>query len=182
MKVHIKREIAICTVATLMVAASWNGVRACSRVLWKTDHVGVFAARSLDWYEIIVPVMMTYPRGMKLVGEVGDNSAAWTSKYGSFVVNGANYDGVAIDGMNEKGLTAHLLYLDATEYGKRASRPGVSYLYWLRYVLDNNATVTEALASLETIQVVPVPIHGKIFGTHMAIENPSGDSAILAGC
>jgi penicillin V acylase-like amidase (Ntn superfamily) len=179
MKGHIKRAIAISAAAVVLVAASWNGGRACSRVLWKTEHVGVFAARSLDWHEIITPVMMTYPRGMKLGGEVGDNSAAWTSKYGSLVVNGANYDGIAIDGMNEKGLTAHLLYLDATDYEKRDSRPGVSYLYWLRYVLDNNATVAEALASLETIQVVPVLIHGKIFGTHVAIEDPSGDSAIL---
>ena len=179
MKVHSKRAIAIYTAATLMVAASWNVARACSRVLWKTRYVGVFAARSLDWHELIAPVMTIYPRGMKLTGGVGGNSATWTSKFGSLVVNGANYDGIAVDGMNEKGLTAHVLYLDATQYEKRDSRPGVSYLYWLRYVLDNSATVAEALASLKPIEVVPTPIHGKIFGTHMAIEDPSGDSAIL---
>ena len=74
--------------------------------------------------------------------------------------------------MNEKGLTAHLLYLEATEYEKRDSRPGVSYLAWLRYVLDNNTTVANALNSLGAVQVVPVPIHGKICGVHMAIEDP----------
>jgi penicillin V acylase-like amidase (Ntn superfamily) len=95
------------------------------------------------------------------------------------VISGTNYDHAGVDGMNEKGLTAHLLYIESTRYEKRDARPGVSYLNWLRYLLDNNATVAESLDSLRKIQVVPVPIHGRILGAHMAVEDPGGDSAII---
>ena len=155
-----------------------QATEACSRVMWKTDQQGVFAGRSMDWDELIDPQLVIYPRGLAMDGGV-DGAAKWSSKFGSVIVLGANYGNAAMDGMNEKGLTGHVLYLHATQYEKRDTRPGVSYLVMLRYILDNNATVAEALKSLDGAQVVPIPLHGKIFGTHIAIEDPTGDSAII---
>jgi penicillin V acylase-like amidase (Ntn superfamily) len=133
----------------------------------------------MDWNEIFDPLMVIHPRGLSVDGALPRNAAKWISRFGSIVIIGTNYDNAAVDGMNEKGLTAHLLYLEATQYETRDARAGVSYLNWLRYVLDNNATVTEGLNSLKKIQVVPVPIHGRILGAHLALEDPSGDSAII---
>jgi penicillin V acylase-like amidase (Ntn superfamily) len=163
----------------VLIAALHNGTDACSRVLWKTMHHGVFSARTMDWNVLFDPEMMIYPRGMKVTGALDQNAAKWTSRFGSLVVNGTNYDNAGVDGMNEKGLTAHLLYLNATKYEQRDARPGVSYFNWLRYVLDNNATVADALVCLQKVQVVPVPIHTIILGAHTAMEDASGDSAIL---
>ena len=54
---------------------------------------------------------------------------------------------------------------------------------WAQYALDNAATVEEALAKLATIQIVKVEIEvygQKQTGTvHVALEDASGDSAIL---
>ena len=51
----------------------------------------------------------------------------------------------------------------------------------VRYLLDNFASVNEAVAALHDVQVVPVPIgkKSKIFGLHFAIEDKTGDSAII---
>jgi penicillin V acylase-like amidase (Ntn superfamily) len=175
----MRRIIASIIGTAVLVITAHGGADACSRVLWNTKDLGVFAARSMDWHVIFDPQIMIYPRGISVDGGLDRNAAKWTSQFGSVVINGTNFDNAAIDGMNEKGLTAHVLYLDATKYEKRDARLGVSYLNTLRYLLDNSATVVEALNSLTRIQVIPVPIHGNIFGAHLAIEDSSGDSAII---
>ena len=50
---------------------------------------------------------------------------------------------------------------------------------WVRYILDNFSTVEEAVVGMRKIRIAPVEMGGKIFGTHVAIEDPSGDSAIF---
>lgn len=47
-------------------------------------------------------------------GEAGARSLEWTSKYGSLIVSG--YDIATVDGMNEAGLVANMLWMVATEY------------------------------------------------------------------
>merc|ERR1740129_1817334 len=51
---------------------------------------------------------------MEMNGGVGDRSLEWTSKYGSMVVS--VYGAVSSDGMNERGLTMNLLYLNEAEH------------------------------------------------------------------
>ena len=113
---------------------------------------------------------------------VTDNPAKWTSQYGSVVTTIFGI-GTA-DGINERGLAAHMLYFPPADYGPRdAAKPGVQAALWAQYALDNAATVEEALAKLATVQIVKVEIevHGqKQTGTvHVALEDASGDSAIL---
>ena len=169
---------------------------ACSRILWNTNSQGVTVARSMDWDHPFGERLVIYPRGIQMQGEADQNSLIWVSKYGSvgvvpfeFALKMLNYssgkkmdplvDG-DMEGINEKGLAAHLLYLHITRYEERDSRrPGVTYLRWLRYVLDNFETVKDAVAALRDVQVVPVEIGGMVYPLHMAIEDPSGDSAII---
>ncbi len=84
------------------------------------------------------------------------------------------------DGFNEKGLGGHLLYLDATDFGPRdTSLPGVQAGLWLQFLLDNAATVEEALELLKTVQIVMTEAHGHKATLHLALEDDSGDSAIV---
>ncbi len=47
-----------------------------------------------------------------------------------------------MEGINEKGRAAHLLYLHVTKYEERDVRkPGITNLRWLRHVLDSFNTV-----------------------------------------
>jgi len=126
----------------------------------------------------------------------------WTSKYGSIVASihdwaGHHYsshtreyfdferDG-AVDGLNEKGLAAHMLGLKETGWAPIPSQPvGVTYMRWIRYLLDTCASVEEAVAAMKHVQISDVLIgdqadgSGHSFTFHMAVEDPSGDSAIF---
>lgn len=74
----------------------------------------------------------------------------------------------------------HLLYLTATDFGPRnANKQGLHAGLWGQYLLDNAATVAEALKMMETIQPVMVELDGKKATVHLAMEDPSGDSAIV---
>lgn len=121
---------------------------------------------------------------MRHGGLVGDqvvvqkNSAKWTSKYGSLVTT--VYGIGSVDGLNEKGLAAHALYLNATDFGPRdPDKPGVHAGLWLQYLLDNASNVNEAIESLDKIQVVMIEARGRKATVHLAIEDASGDSAII---
>jgi penicillin V acylase-like amidase (Ntn superfamily) len=141
--------------------------------------------RTMDWPESTQPVLTVFPRGLDRDGGkagpetiVADNPARWTSKYGSLVTT--IYGIGTADGINEAGLGAHMLYLNATDFGPRdPAIPGLHAGLWAQYLLDNAATVTEALALLEDIQVVMVETNGHKATVHLAIEDATGDSAIV---
>jgi penicillin V acylase-like amidase (Ntn superfamily) len=157
---------------------------ACTRVLWnKTAPVVV--SRTMDWPESTEPVLTVFPRGLERNGGVvgaevvvTEHPAKWTSKYGSLVTT--IYGIGTADGINEKGLSAHMLYLAATDFGPRdATKQGVQAALWAQYLLDNAATVEEALKLHEEIQVVMASARGYQTFVHLAIEDASGDSAII---
>jgi choloylglycine hydrolase len=171
--------------ATLAVAAAWQPASACTRVLWNDNKLAVVVSRTMDWPESTEPTLMVMPRGMKRDGGrlgpetlVKDNPAKWTSKHGSMITT--VYGIGAVDGFNERGLGGHLLYLNATDFGTRdAAKPAVHAGLWLQYVLDNAGTVKEALAALEGVQVVMAEARGHKATVHLALEDASGDSAII---
>lgn len=157
----------------------------CTRTLWNTNKLAVVVGRSMDWTESTQPRLTVFPRGMRRDGgQVGsavvvkENPAQWISKYGSVVVTA--YGVGSVDGLNEKGLGMHLLFLTATDYGPRdCSKAGVQAALWGQYLLDNAATVTEALELMKGIQPVMLEYAGFKASLHLAIEDPTGDSAIV---
>lgn len=174
------RRLAVLAVALLATPAD-----PCTRFLWNTNARGVYVGRTMDWPESTEPIITVFPRGMKRDGGklgdqpvVADNPARWTSKYGSIVTT--VYGIGAADGFNEKGLGFHMLYLTATDFGPRdAAKPGLHAGLWGQYAVDNAATVTEALAVLEKVQVVMAEARGRKATVHLALEDASGDSAIV---
>ena len=154
---------------------------ACTRCLRVFADGTAIVARSMDWTEDPGSEIWVFPRGLKRSGNAGPKSLQWTSRFGSV---GVSFYGVAtVDGINEKGLVANTLYLAESDYGKSvAGRPDVSIGGWAQYVLDSYATVAEAVAALEkepfTI-VSPILPNGEPGTGHLAISDPTGDSAIL---
>lgn len=85
-----------------------------------------------------------------------------------------------VDGLNERGLAVHGLYLKSTDVGTRdAELPGLHTGLWAQYLLDQAATVAEALVLMGEVQLVMVSAHGFDATLHLAIEDADGDSAIL---
>jgi penicillin V acylase-like amidase (Ntn superfamily) len=171
--------------AAALVLAAAQIAEACTRVLWNDNKLAVVAARTMDWPESTDPILTAFPRGMSRDGgragaavAVAQNPAKWTSKYASLVTT--IYGIGTADGFNERGLGAHMLYLSGPDFGARdASKPGVQAGLWAQYALDNAATVTEALAALDNIQVVMVSARGHDANVHLALEDAAGDSAII---
>lgn len=175
----------LATTCALSIALSSFDVQACTRVLWSDNGYATMVGRTMDWPESTEPMLTVLPRGMErdggLVGgetAVAENPARWTSKYGSLVTT--IYGIGTADGINEKGVGVHMLYLNAADFGERdTSLAGLQAGLWGQYVLDNAATVAEALALLEQVQVVKISAAGHDANVHLAIEDASGDSAII---
>jgi penicillin V acylase-like amidase (Ntn superfamily) len=105
---------------TVVVIASTTFVAvasACSRATYLGLDGIVITTRSNDWYSTQHSNIWIYPRGLERDGNAGRNSIKWTSKYGS--VTTAGWDAATIDGINEAGLVANVLYLAESDYGKR---------------------------------------------------------------
>lgn len=153
----------------------------CTRVVYLGSQNVVITGRSMDWTEDMRSNLWIFPKGMKRDGAAGDKSITWESKYGSVVVSG--YEAGSADGMNEQGLVANMLYLAESDYGTNDSKkPKLSIAAWAQYVLDNYASVNEAVASLsnEPFQIIaPVLPNGSPAQLHLSISDSSGDSAIF---
>lgn len=154
---------------------------ACTRTVYLGENDQIVTGRTMDWTEDVHTNLWIFPRGMDRNGAMGKNSLEWTSKYGSLAAS--FYEGATVDGINEKGLVTNLLYLVESEFpSSEDSRPALVISAWAQYVLDSFATVAEAVASLEQekfrVASVMIPNGSKGNG-HLAISDPSGDSAIF---
>jgi len=175
--------------ALLLIALPSTPAFSCSRLLWNSTDNQVIVGRAMDWAYPFDDNLYITPRGDTVTGGTTTNPLSWTVKYGSVTSAISDWlkkqgpftlDDGAADGINEKGFAAHFLFLSGSQYEKRApSIPAVSTLRWVRYLLDNFATVAEALAGMEQIQIVPARIDGNPMDFHVAIEDKSGDSAII---
>ncbi|MCX5493146.1 linear amide C-N hydrolase [Kaistia dalseonensis] len=168
--------------AALLVAGvtALQPAAACTRALYVSDDGLVITGRSMDWAEDMHTNLWAFPKGIARDGAGGADTPKWTSKYGSLIA--AGYDVGSADGMNEAGLVANLLYLAESDYGQPNGKPVLSISLWAQYVLDNFATVSEAVDELskESFRVVaPKLPNGQGAQLHLAISDASGDSAIF---
>lgn len=159
-------------------------LRACTRVVYKGTNGTIITARSMDWRDEIPANLWVLKRGTERNGLVGPNSIKWTSKYGSLVTT--SWDIATSDGMNEKGLVANMLWLDESKYPEfdpKGSKKGLAISLWLQYVLDNYATVAEAVESLlkEPFEVVSdlIPGTDRFTTVHLSMSDANGDNAVV---
>lgn len=161
-----------------LLSMTWQNTEACSRVLWNDNGKAVVVGRTLDWFVPNPANLYALPRGIKRDGMTGKNTLTWTAKYGTLMT----YSQAVTDGMNEKGLTGHLLFLVEADYGQfDPAKQSLNISLWLQYYLDNFATVEEAVAFTQStpFQIVPATLDGVKTGVHMALEDSAGDSAVI---
>ncbi len=176
----LRKTAATALVATMLVGTT---ALACTRLVYHGVDDQVLTARSMDWSVDVETNLWVFPRGMERNGQAGENSLRWTSKYGSVISSG--YDISTTDGMNEAGLVANLLWLVESSYPEfgESTAPGLSIAAWGQYILDNFATVQEAVDELRkqpyTIVSRDVPGQNRLATLHLAISDASGDSAIV---
>jgi choloylglycine hydrolase len=156
---------------------------ACTRVVYQGPNATYLTGRSMDFKDPMVSNLWVFPRGMKRHGAAGPRSVEWTSAYGSLIVSG--YEISTVDGMNEAGLNANLLWLADARYPEDDGvAPRISLSIWAQYFLDQFATVAEAIDHARR-----VPVHvvsgevpgrpGRLAPLHLSLSDATGDSAIL---
>ena len=154
----------------------------CTRLVYLGPDNVVFTGRSMDWHGEIGTNIWVFPRGMERSGKLGPASVEWTAEYGSVIASA--YDIATSDGMNEAGLVANLLWLTESDYPEwDGDTPGLSISVWTQYVLDNFATVAEAVETHRNEEFVVVsdelPTEDRFATLHLSLSDATGDSAIF---
>ena len=166
----------------MVMAVAASLAQGCSRAYYEDAAGHFYTGRTMDWTEATKAKIWAFPKNMKRDGGVGPGSLEWTSKWNSVVTS--MYDMASVDGINEKGLVANLLYLVESDYGNehRDGQKKLSVGGWLQYVLDSFATVPEAVAALQSDAVniiAPDLPSGDAASAHLALSDASNGSAIL---
>lgn len=178
---NLYRNILIIFIVTILILLAPQLTEACTRALYISKDNTVIVGRSMDWGEDMASNMWALPRGMKRDGRGGRNTLSWESKYGSLIVSA--YDIGTAEGMNEKGLVVNELALVESNYGQPMDGEKViSLSTWPQYVLDNFATVAEAVADLrqENFRVQTIVLGtGRPANMHLVISDATGDSAVF---
>ncbi|MEU2977032.1 linear amide C-N hydrolase [Streptomyces hirsutus] len=160
----------------------------CTRFLWSSlgdpGKGNVLVGRSMDWYQDTATILAVRPRGKKresIPSNPDDpGNFEWTSKYGSVVA--LMYGEAAVDGINEAGLQVSGLYLSESDYGERnTSRPGLELYLAIQCLLDRFDTVETAVEWVKAshVQLIEMKLGDKPGTGHLALADPSGDSAII---
>lgn len=154
----------------------------CSRVLDNGDGGRVLTGRTMDWNSDTATNLWVFPRGIERDGAAGDLSLHWTSRYGSIIASA--FEISTTDGLNEAGLVANVLWLVESDYPSVAEgRPVMSLSIWAQYVLDQFATVADAVEELArerfVVVTAAVPGEDRQATVHLSLSDASGDSAIL---
>ena len=168
----------LCFVAVSLYNEDSN---ACTRVVYDGPEGMTATGRTMDWKEDPQTNLYIFPRGLERKGAESANTLEWVSKYGSVVA--AGYDIGICDGLNEKGLVANLLFLPESVYETENDvRPIMGLSIWTQYVLDNFATVEEAVEELKKdkfrIDAPDLP-NGVKSRLHLALSDSTGNSAII---
>ena len=166
-------------------------VEACTRIFWNTNPDLMIVGRNEDYVTASHPTFVATPRGIKRWGTADKDKRSrainWTVKYGN-VASYAN-NRFPNDGMNEAGLTARtLFYVDGDPnetVAPDSKKKELDEDHWVSFVLDNFATVADAVEAIRN-QIYIVSVVGKkgsgfSYATpkHLAMADATGDSAIV---
>ena len=129
-------------------------VTACTRIFWNTNPGLLIVGRNEDYVTASHPTLVATARGVTRWGTTDTAKMAkaisWTVKYGNVAVYANNR--FPNDGMNEAGLTARTLYYidgDPNEpVAPDDKKKELDEDHWVSFVLDNFATVAEAVDAI----------------------------------
>lgn len=175
------KKIIIPVLSLISSLCYFDKADACTRVVYEGPEGMIATGRTMDWKEDPQTNIYIFPQGLHRKGAESEATIEWISKYGSVVA--AGYDIGICDGMNEKGLVASLLFLPESVYEtENDERRVLGLSIWTQYVLDNFATVEEAVKELSKdefkIDAPDLP-NGVKSRLHLGISDATGNNAII---
>ncbi len=130
----------------------------CTSFRVKSKDGGVLVGRSMEFGVELNSAIMVVPRGFRFTSPApgGKQGLSWQAKYGFVGMNAKGID-VATDGLNEAGLSVHLLLLPGfAKYQEVASEDTARALAHVgvgNWILSNFATVEEVKAAIQNVTV-----------------------------
>jgi choloylglycine hydrolase len=185
------KHFAVMVIGIGLLLGIYVEVDACTRIFWNTNPDLMIVGRNEDYVTASHPTFVATPRGVKRWGTADESkrskSISWTVKYGNVAAYANNR--FPNDGMNEAGLTARTLYYmdgDANEtVAPDSKKKELDEDHWVSFVLDNFATVADAVDAIRNkvhiVSVVGKKGSGYSYATpkHLAMADATGDSAIV---
>lgn len=173
-------------IATLFGLSLSSTASANTLAFWNDNPQAKVVSRSMDLGENDSPILRASAPGLIKIGDLSKFHLSWESKYKSIVVT-AYQTNATTDGINNQGLSAHLLPREApiptispmAQNVINMSLPTVSNLLWVQYVLDNYKTVNEVILGLDQYRITEGMIGNKEVTSHLAVQDATGDSAII---
>ena len=156
---------------------------ACTEILVKAKDASVVNVRSMEFEVDLKSALNVQPRGAEFTSIVNGKAIGlkWTNKYGFVYMNAMGYP-VALDGLNEAGLSFGALYLPGfTQYqtvpvGEESK--GLWNLEVGLWILGNFSTVEEVRAAVSSVYVCQNATIG-VSPLHYNITDASGKSIII---
>lgn len=175
--------LTVLTLGSFLCSAS---VEACTNFVLKgsPQSGAVASARTVDFNIPINPKLLSIPRGLTWTsrGDASQNAGAtWINRYGFIAVGASNEKNLFLDGINEGGLSAAILWLDEAVYMPRQGSNDVSTFDLVSYILGQYTTVAQAKAALRTINVYGnrLPEYNNIeVPLHLVVADANGDSFV----
>lgn len=161
-------------------------VDACTNFMIKGAPLSgiVASARTVDFGIPIIPKILAVPRGLPWVSRGEDASkppgASWTNRYGFVAVGASDEENLFLDGINETGLSAAILWLDETGYMKRQGSNDVSSFDLVSYIIGQYSSVAQAKAALRNLNVFGafLPAYNMVIPLHLVVMDANGDSFV----
>ena len=162
--------------AALVLLTTVPAAQACTTFVLDDCGRPVFG-RNYDWSvedALVIVNKRDVIKSAFLLDPLGNNPAAWVSKYGSVTFNQISRE-YPCGGMNEAGLVVEVMVVGERTSMPQDGRPTVNNLQWIQYQLDNFATVAEVLEQCAKLRVVD----DAGFALHYLVADREGRTAAL---
>lgn len=178
----MNKKLLAAAAGTLFAVLPPLAADACTRITYMGQNETVLTGRTMDWSTDDDVTLHIMPRGVHRTSHTKDNPVSWESKYGSVIA--VSFGSSLNSGMNEQGLAADCLWLDASDYGSAsADTPQLAGNDVIAFLMDNFATVEEAVAYFRSGKVAIA--QDKVPGTdfdlklHFMLTDKTGNNAVL---
>jgi choloylglycine hydrolase len=185
------RFIARCLVLAVSVLALTSAfirpAQACTGITLRANDGAVVYGRTMEWGTFDVHSRVSViPRGLAFTGATPDKRPGlnWTSTYGVVAVDGVGKD-IALDGMNEQGLTVGLFYhpgfAEYPAYDPDQAARTIGPMDLGTFLLTTCATVDEVRTAVGDVLVAPVVEEaiGIAPPVHLLVTEPSGRAIVI---
>ena len=183
-------KLLLCVLLAGLAALSPRLSLACSEVFLAAPLV---SARNFDFMSGRGEIRVSPPGQAKASPYVspGATPLRWQAKYGSVAFNvllpakgqpyGVDQVAAGVDGMNQAGLKVGSYYLMETGFPAPDQRPVLDVAIWVQYLLDNFATVAEAVADARAgrFRLAAVGTDLVEVKLHLFLHDRAGDTAVL---